>query len=230
MKKDFDFTNINRMVDVSTVRTDIVMDEVDEMIDTVIKYNCICASPMPWVTKYTIDKLKDYPDIVTTGVVSFPSGAATTANKIIEAKENIKMGCQELDMVSNVSALKSGKYDYFTDDIKAVVDAADGVPVKAIIEICYLTDDEIRKASELAVKAGVTYVKTGTGWGPKPTTVDTIKIIKETIGDDALIKAAGGVKDLDTVIEMIEAGCNRFGLGVRTAGTILEDAKKRFGK
>ncbi|WP_329385130.1 deoxyribose-phosphate aldolase [Anaerofustis butyriciformans] len=230
MKKDFDFTNINRMVDVSTVRTDIVMDEVDEMIDTVIKYNCICASPMPWVTKYTIDKLKDYPDIVTTGVVSFPSGAATTANKIIEAKENIKMGCQELDMVSNVSALKSGKYDYFVDDIKAVVDAADGVPVKAIIEICYLTDDEIRKASELAVKAGVTYVKTGTGWGPKPTTVDTIKIIKETIGDDALIKAAGGVKDLDTVIEMIEAGCNRFGLGVRTAGTILEDAKKRFGE
>ncbi|MGN8914245.1 deoxyribose-phosphate aldolase [Anaerofustis butyriciformans] len=230
MKKDFDFTNINRMVDVSTVRTDIVMDEVDEMIDTVIKYNCICASPMPWVTKYTVDKLKDYPDIVTTGVVSFPSGAATTTNKIIEAKENIKMGCQELDMVSNVSALKSGKYDYFVDDIKAVVDAADGVPVKAIIEICYLTDDEIRKASELAVKAGVTYVKTGTGWGPKPTTVDTIKIIKETIGDDALIKAAGGVKDLDTVIKMIEAGCNRFGLGVRTAGTILEDAKKRFGE
>ena len=92
MKKDFDFTNINRMVDVSTVRTDIVMDEVDEMIDTVIKYNCICASPMPWVTKYTIDKLKDYPDIVTTGVVSFPSGAATTNNKVLEAKENIKMG------------------------------------------------------------------------------------------------------------------------------------------
>ncbi len=228
MKKDFDFTNINRMVDVSTVRTDIVMDEVDEMIDTVIKYNCICASPMPWVTKYTIDKLKDYPDIVTTGVVSFPSGAATTNNKVLEAKENIKMGCQELDMVSNVSALKSGKYDYFVDDIKAVVEAADGVPVKAIIEICYLTDDEIKKASELAVKAGVTYVKTGTGWGPKPTTVDTIKIIKETIGDDALIKAAGGVKDLDTVIEMIKAGCNRFGLGVRTAGTILEDAKNRF--
>ena len=210
MKKDFDFTNINRMVDVSTVRTDIVMDEVDEMIDTVIKYNCICAAPMPWVTKYTVDKLKDYPDIVTTGVVSFPSGAATTTNKIIEAKENIKMGCQELDMVSNVSALKSGKYDYFIDDIKAVVDAADGVPVKAIIEICYLTDDEIRKASELAVKAGVTYVKTGTGWGSKPTTVDTVKIIKETIGDSALIKAAGGVKDLDTLVQMIEAGCNKI--------------------
>ena len=197
MKKEVDLKNISRMIDVSTVRTDIVMDEVEEMIDTVIKYNCICASPMPWVTKYTIDRLKDYPDIVTTGVVSFPSGAATTANKIIEAKENIAMGCEELDMVSNVSALKSGKYDYFVDDIKAVVEAADGVPVKSIIEICYLTDDEIKKASELCVKAGVTYVKTGTGWGPKPTTVETIKLIKETIGDDALIKAAGGVRDLD---------------------------------
>ena len=227
MKKEVDLKNISRMIDVSTVRTDIVMDEVEEMIDTVIKYNCICASPMPWVTKYTIDRLKDYPDIVTTGVVSFPSGAATTANKIIEAKENIAMGCEELDMVSNVSALKSGKYDYFVDDIKAVVEAADGVPVKSIIEICYLTDDEIKKASELCVKAGVTYVKTGTGWGPKPTTVETIKLIKETIGDDALIKAAGGVRDLDTLIAMAEIGCNRFGLGVRSARTILEEAKKR---
>ncbi|RGD73884.1 deoxyribose-phosphate aldolase [Anaerofustis stercorihominis] len=227
MKKEVDLKNISRMIDVSTVRTDIVMDEVEEMIDTVIKYNCICASPMPWVTKYTIDRLKDYPDIVTTGVVSFPSGAATTANKIIEAKENIAMGCEELDMVSNVSALKSGKYDYFVDDIKAVVEAADGVPVKSIIEICYLTDDEIKKASELCVKAGVTYVKTGTGWGPKPTTVETIKLIKETIGDDALIKAAGGVRDLDTLIAMAEIGCNRFGLGVRSAGTILEEAQKR---
>ena len=227
MKKEVDLKNISRMIDVSTVRTDIVMDEVEEMIDTVIKYNCICASPMPWVTKYTIDRLKDYPDIVTTGVVSFPSGAATTANKIIEAKENIAMGCEELDMVSNVSALKSGKYDYFVDDIKAVVEAADGVPVKSIIEICYLTDDEIKKASELCVKAGVTYVKTGTGWGPKRTTVETIKLIKETIGDDALIKAAGGVRDLDTLIAMAEIGCNRFGLGVRSAGTILEEAKKR---
>lgn len=222
-----DLKNLSRMIDVSTVRTDIVMDEVEEMLDIVKKYNCICASPMPWVTKYVIDSLKDYPEIVTTGVVSFPSGAATTQNKVIECKGNIEMGCKEIDMVSNVSALKSGKYDYFVDDIKAVVDAADGVPVKSIIEICYLSDDEIKKASELAVKAGVTYVKTGTGWGPKPTTVDTIKLIKSTIGDSALIKAAGGVRDLDTVIEMIEAGCNRFGLGVRTAGTILEDAKKR---
>ena len=64
MKKEVDLKKISRMIDVSTVRTDIVMDEVEEMIDTVIKYNCICASPMPWVTKYTIDRLKDYPDIV----------------------------------------------------------------------------------------------------------------------------------------------------------------------
>lgn len=227
---NFDLKNVSRMIDVSTVRTDITMDEVEQMIDTVIKYNCICASPMPWITKYTIDRLKDYPDIVTTGVVSFPSGAATTKNKVIECRENIEMGCQEIDMVSNVSALLSGKYDYFMNDIKAVVDAADGVPVKSIIEICYLTDDQIRKASELAVKAGVTYVKTGTGWGPKPTTVDTIRIIKDTIGDSALIKAAGGVRDLDTLIEMAEIGCNRFGLGVRSAGTILEEARKRVNE
>lgn len=218
--------DLNRMIDVSTVRTDIIMEEVDQMIEIVKKYNCVCASPMPWVTKYTIDALKDTPDTVVTGVVAFPAGAEVTDIKVATAKSNIELGCKELDMVSNVSALKSGKYDYYRDDIKAVVEAADGVPVKAIIEICYLTDDEIKKASELCVEAGVTYVKTGTGWGPKPTTVETIKLIKSTIGDSALIKAAGGVRDLDTVIKMIDAGCNRFGLGVRTAETILKAAKE----
>jgi len=222
-----DLKNLSRMIDVSTVKTDILMEEVDQMIEIVKKYNCVCASPMPWVTKYTIDALKDTPDTVVTGVVAFPAGAEVTDIKVATAKSNIELGCKELDMVSNVSALKSGKYDYYRDDIKAVVEAADGVPVKAIIEICYLTDDEIKKASELCVEAGVTYVKTGTGWGPKPTTVETIKLIKSTIGDSALIKAAGGVRDLDTVIKMIDAGCNRFGLGVRTAETILQAAKEQ---
>ncbi len=227
--KGIDLTKIGRMMDVSAVRTDVTMEEVDKMIDIVIKYDCICASPMPWITKYTIDRLADVSDAVVTGVVSFPAGAETTAIKIATAKEMIGLGCKELDMVMNVSAFKSGDYKLVEEDIKAVVDAAGEVPVKSIIEICYLTDDEIKKASEIAVKAGVAYVKTGTGWGPKPTTVDTIKIIKETIGDGAFIKAAGGVRDLDTLLEMKNAGCDRFGIGVRSALSILHEAYERAG-
>lgn len=132
-------------------------------------------------------------------------------------------------MVINVGALKSGQYDIVHDDIKAVVDAAAGVPVKSILEICYLTDDEIKRGSEIAVKAGVTFVKTGTGWGPKPTTVETVRLIKQTIGDSALIKAAGGVRNLDTMLAMIDAGCNRFGIGIRSAMNIFKEAYERAG-
>lgn len=221
--------NIGRFTDVSAVRTDVAMTEIEEMINIVRKYNCICASPMPWITEYVIEKLKDKTNTVVTGVVGFPSGAITTEAKVFSAKELISMGCKELDMVINVSALKAGKYSVVEDDIKRVVDCANGVPVKTIIEICYLTDDEIVRASEIGVKAGAEFIKTGTGWGPKPTTVDTIKLIKKTIGNSAKIKAAGGVRDLDTLLEMKACGCDRFGIGVRSASQIFEEAYRRAG-
>lgn len=226
----FDYANVGRMIDVSTVQTFCGKEENDLLIDIVRKYNCICASPMPSYTKYVIDKLADRKDIVTTGVVSFPSGAEDTFIKVATAKDMISLGCEELDMVINVGALKSGDYKTVEDDIKAVVDAANGYPVKTILEICYLTDDEIKRASEIGVKAGATYIKTGTGWGPKPTTVETIKLIKSTIGDSALIKAAGGVRSLETLVAMAEVGCNRFGIGYRTAPAILEEAAKMAAK
>lgn len=227
--QNFNLSQIGRITDISTVRTDVIMSEVDQLIDIVKSFHCICASPMPCVTKYVIDRLADTPETVVTGVVSFPAGADTTSMKVFTAKEMVALGCKELDMVINVGALKSGQYDIVHDDIKAVVDAADGVPVKSILEICYLTDDEIRHGSELAVKAGVTFVKTGTGWGPKPTTVETVRLIKQTIGDSAMIKAAGGVRNLDTMLAMIDAGCNRFGIGIRSAMNIFQEAYERAG-
>lgn len=227
IQPDF-YKNLGRVVDVSAVKTDVDMDEVDQMIELVRKYRCVCASPMPWATRYTIEKLADCPDTVVTGVVSFPGGAETTFIKTATAKEMLAMGCRELDMVINVSALKSGMYDYVMEDVKAVTDAAGDVPVKTILEICYLTDDEIKRASEICVKAGASYIKTGTGWGPDPTTVGTIRLIRSTIGNSAKIKAAGGVKNLDILMEMAEAGCDRFGIGVRSARAILEEAEKRI--
>lgn len=223
------YAEIGRLMDVSTVRTDVTFDEINQMIDLVKQYNCICASPMPSFTKHTIDQLKDYPEIVTTGVVGFPSGADTTFIKVATAKEMVALGCEELDMVINVCALKSGKFQMVEDDIKAVVDAGNGYPVKTILEICYLTDDEIKRASEIGVKAGASYIKTGTGWGPKATRVETIRLIRQTIGNAAFIKAAGGVRSLETLVEMVDAGCDRFGVGVRSASAILEEAYKRAG-
>ncbi|MBW4845459.1 MAG: deoxyribose-phosphate aldolase [Lachnospiraceae bacterium] len=222
-----DLSKIGRIMDVSAVRTDVIMEEINQMISIVKSFHCVCASPMPWATRYTLEQLKDTPDTVVTGVVGFPAGAETTFIKVATAKEMISLGCRELDMVINVSALKSGQYQFVERDIEAVVNAANGVPVKAILEICYLTDDEIKRASEIGVKAGATFIKTGTGWGQKPTTVDTIKLIRTTIGSAAKIKAAGGVRDLDTLLAMKAAGCDRFGIGVRSALAILKDAYTR---
>lgn len=222
--------HLGRIMDVSAVRTDVDIEEINQMIEIVRKHNCICASPMPWATKYTVEKLKDMEDVVVTGVVGFPSGADTTFMKLATAKEMLAVGCKELDMVINVSALKAGNYRYVEDDIRAVVETAGEIPVKSIIEICYLTDDEIKRASELAVNAGVAFVKTGTGWGTKPTTVNIIRLIRKTIGNAAKIKAAGGIRNLDIILEMLDAGCDRFGIGVRSAKAIFEEAALEIQK
>ncbi len=227
---EFDLMKLPRMIDISAVRTDVTMDEINYMIEIAKLHNFVCVFTMPAFTKYAVEQLKDYPEIMVGGVVGFPSGADTTNIKVEQAMELKSVGVDELDMVINVTALKSGDYGYVYNDIKAIVDAADGTPVKAILEIAYLSDEEIEMGSKIAVDAGVTYVKTGTGWGPKPTTVHTIEVIKETIGDRALIKAAGGARTLDVVLDMIDAGCSRFGIGLNSALNILKEAYDREGK
>jgi deoxyribose-phosphate aldolase len=164
------------------------------------------------------------------GTVGFPSGADTTRQKVFCAREALAAGVQELDMVINVGALKSGLTDMVYEDIRAVVDAAEGKPTKCILEIAYLTDDEIRRGAELAAKAGVSFVKTGTGWASKPTTVDTIRIIRGAIGDAARIKAAGGVRTLDVMLAMVDAGCTRFGIGLRSIMSIMKEVDARLGR
>lgn len=220
---------IPRLIDISGVRTNVTLDEIEKIVETAKQFRFICAFAMPCFTKLLVEKLETEKDIMVGGVVGFPSGADTTQLKIKCAKEMMGFGVDELDMVINVGALKSGKYNLVRDDIRAIVEAGGGMPVKAILEIAYLSEDEIKRGAELAVEAGVTYVKTGTGWAEKPTTVETIRLIKSTIGDSALIKAAGGIRTLDTLTEMVNAGCSRFGIGLSSAINIMKEAYDRNG-
>jgi len=212
------------MIDISAVRPDATLIEVTEMAHRAKQYGFIAAFAMPCFTPALVHLLKDAPQTAVGGVVGFPSGADTTLIKTVTARDLCAMGCSEIDMVINVGALKSKQYDFVENDIRSVVEMCDGRPVKSIIEVCYLDNYEIAQASAIAVKAKVAYVKTGTGWGPKPTTVETIKLIKSVIGDSAKIKAAGGIRDLDTVLRMVDAGCSRFGLGLKSAVNIMEEA------
>lgn len=224
-----DVKSIARMIDISSVKAESTLPEITRMVAVAKQFEFICAFAMPCFTKRLVEMLSDAPKIMVGGVVGFPSGADTTSVKIATAKEMMRAGVDELDMVINIGALKSGLYDEVYNDIHSVVETANGMPVKCILEIAHLTDDEIRKGSELAVRAGVTYVKTGTGWASKPTTVETIKIIKSEIGDSALIKAAGGVRDLKMLLSMVEAGASRFGIGINSAIAIMKEAYEACG-
>lgn len=160
-------------------------------------------------------------------VIGFPHGQTTTKVKAFEATDAIARGADELDMVINIAALKSGNHQAVEDDIRAVCEAAEDadkpVSVKVIIETAFLTDEEKETGAVLTRAAGADYVKTSTGFGPGGATVEDVALLRRAIGPDHGVKAAGGIRDYETALAMIEAGATRIGAS-RTAA-ILEGAE-----
>jgi deoxyribose-phosphate aldolase len=210
------------MLDLSAVRADVAFPEVCRLAEVAKNYRCVCAFVMPCFLPELQRLLADAPDVGIGGVVGFPSGAPSTATKAAEAREQIGQGATELDMVINVGMLLSGRDEDVEDDIRAVVEAAGGVPVKAILEAHYLSENQIVRACELAVRAGAAFVKTGTGWAPTGATLHNVALMKATVGERAQVKAAGGVRDLDTVVKMVRRGVSRFGVGLDAGQKILQ--------
>jgi deoxyribose-phosphate aldolase len=215
--------DLARMIDLSAVRTDVDLAEVRQLADAAKRYHCVCVFVMPCYLPELKRLLADAPDVGLGGVVGFPSGATSTAAKAAEAREQLGLGATELDMVINVGMLRSGCDGYVEDDIRAVVEAAADTPVKVILEAHYLTDEQIVRGSRIAVRAGAAFVKTGTGWAPSGATLHNVSLIKSAVGGAARIKAAGGVRDLRTVVEMIRRGASRFGIGLASGVKIFEE-------
>ncbi|WP_447598035.1 deoxyribose-phosphate aldolase [Nitrospira sp. Nam80] len=153
--------------------------------------------------------------------IGFPLGGQTTANKVAEAEEAAAHGAGELDMVLNVSRLKSGDTDLVRKDMAEVVRATPRVGHKVILETCFLSRDEKITACRLAVEAGMDYVKTSTGFGPGGATVEDVRLMKEAVAGRAKVKASGGIRDLKTLAAMLEAGADR--IGTSTSVKILEE-------
>lgn len=217
-----DIDKIARMIDLSCVQANSSIEEIKEVAAFAIKYNCICTFALPAHTPLLIDLLKDYPQILVGGVVGFPDGGATTKGKVAEAQELIEMGVNELDMVINIAWLKNRQFDLVLKDIQSLVTTSGNIPVKVILECHHLTNQEIIKACEISVQAGATFVKTGTGWAPTGATLENVKLMKDTVGDACEVKAAGGVRDIETLLAMNKLGTTRFGIGIRTAKSIFE--------
>lgn len=220
---ELNLKTLPRMIDISCVKADNTITELEEMVRLAKDYRFICCFSMPCFTPWLTEALRNEKDILVGAPVGFPSGAASTASKLLDVKEQKALGCREFDMVINIGALKSGLYSDVENDIRAVVDAADGYPVKCILEVALLSDDEIRRAAEIAVRSGVTFVKTGTGWAGKPTTVEHIRLLKSVVGEEAYVKAAGGIRTLQDITDCVNAGCSRFGIGIKSIISILDE-------
>ena len=153
-------------------------------------------------------------------VIGFPLGATSTWAKARETENAYLHGAREMDMVINISALKSGNLDFVYRDIAAVVDASPA-PVKVILENCYLSKEEIITGCELATKAGASFVKTSTGFGPSGATVEDVRLMRAHTPPAMKIKAAGGIASLADAMAMLDAGADRLGL-IRTAALLAE--------
>jgi len=227
MTMELTVNDIARMLDLSAVGPDSSESDVREMAALACKYNCIACFAMPAYTPLLVELLRDCPQVGVGGVIGFPSGAITTQAKVTAVYEMIGMGCNELDMVINIGRLKSGDYDYVYKDMRSVVEAASDVPVKVILECHYLSNDEIKTACQLATKTGVAFVKTGTGWAPTGATSENIALMKSCVGDQVQVKAAGGVRDLDTLLNLHKLGATRFGISSNSASSILQEMEQR---
>ena len=172
------------------------------------KFKSVCVNPYYVALAHSL--LKDS-GVLTCTVIGFPLGQNTSDVKAYETTKSIADGADEVDMVINVGALKDKDYDFVREDIKAVVNAANGVLVKVILETCYLTDEEVEIASRLAKEAGADFVKTSTGFGTGGATSHAVSIMRNTVGPDMGVKASGGIRTKDDMEEMIKAGANRIG-------------------
>jgi deoxyribose-phosphate aldolase len=214
------------MIDLTAVRAEDDEAEVRALADAAKKYRPICVCALPGHTPLLHDLLAHEPDIHIVGAVGFPSGGNTTATKVAEAQQLLRMGCSELDMVINIGLLRSGRHQRVLNDIRGVVDVADDAPVKVILECHYLSPDQIRAGCDLCIQAGASFVKTSTGWAPTGATLENVALIKSCVGDAIAIKAAGGIRDLDTVLEMYRLGARRFGIGLNSAIKIFEECAR----
>lgn len=219
---------IAKMFDLSCVRMQNTTQDIIDMVLSAKKYECGQVSVLQCFINQTKELLGGDRSIHIVGNVSFPSGSDDTELKVIQAKQMVQKQCDEIDMVLNVGWLKSGMFKDVEDDIAAVIAAVGKTPLKVIIESPLLNKVQIAKACEICVRTGATFVKTGTGW-TEPTTLEQVQYIKSVVGDSILIKASGGVKNLDLLAQMYKSGASRFGVNLRGGLSILKECMDRGG-
>ena len=220
-------SEIAKMMDISAVQAQSTREDIDAVCALAKEFGVAAVFCLPAHVPYMRERLGEGTGVKLASVSGFPGGAETTRIKAATARELVSFGCDEVDMVNNIAWLKTGDKASYVDDVRAVVDAAAGRPVKVILECHWLTDEEIVRACNWCVEAGASWVKTGTGWAPTGATVERCALMKKAVGDRCGVKAAGGVRTLETLLALYDVGTRRFGIGVKTARNILDEAAKQ---
>jgi deoxyribose-phosphate aldolase len=225
--KTITYTQLAKVIDHSLLRPELTEQEVVDGCKLAAKYNTATVCVKPCHVRLAAEELKGA-DVKVSTVIGFPHGSNLTAIKVAEAQIAMDEGAVELDMVLNIGQLRSGKADYVQADIKAVCDTAHarGVKVKVIFENAYLTDEQKILACKLSEAAGANWVKTSTGFAPSGATIEDLKLMRANVSEKVQVKAAGGVRTLDAILAVVDAGCTRC--GATATATILDDFEKRL--
>jgi deoxyribose-phosphate aldolase len=224
---DVSYEQVAQMIDHSLLRPELTIDDVLEGCATAAKYQVASATLRPSDIALGVDALEGSGVPVST-VVGFPHGSNMTATKVYEAKQCIAAGAVELDMVLNIARLRSGDLGYVEDDIAAVVEAAGSEAiVKVIFENAYLDHDQKVAASVASERAGAAFVKTSTGFAETGATMEDLILMRATVSPKVKVKAAGGIRTLDALLEVMSIGVERIG-ATRTE-SMLEDYRARVG-
>ncbi len=210
MNLQYDKNYIASLIDHTLLKPTATKQDIVKLCEEAKKYGffAVCVNPM--YVSFCKSLLRDTSVKVCT-VIGFPLGATTTAVKVFESKEAIDNGADEIDMVINVSALRSKDYNYVLEDISAVREVTKGKILKVIIETAYLNEEEKIKACELAKEAKADFVKTSTGFAPTGATAEDVSLMRKIVGLEMGVKASGGIRTIKDVLKMIKAGANRIG-------------------
>ena len=202
---------LNRLIDHTLLKPESTREQILKVVDEAKQYHFATVMVNPyWIP--TVAPLLEGTDVLPACVIGFPLGANTKAVKVFETKDAIANGEKEIDMVINIGELKGGNDAYVIDEIRAVKETCGDLCLKVIIETCLLSEEEKKRATRDVVAAGADFVKTSTGFSTAGATVEDVRLMKkETEGSSVLVKAAGGVRNHDDLVAMVEAGAARIG-------------------
>jgi len=223
----YTLAQVAKTIDSALLKPEMTIDEVIAGCAMAKKYHVASICCRPADVALVADQLKGS-DVLVGTVVGFPHGSSSAKVKAFETALAVEEGAVEIDMVINIGYMKSGMYDAVRDEIAAVVKAAAGYPVKVILENAYLTKEEIVKACHLSEEAGAAYVKTSTGFAPTGATLEDVKLMRASVSLKMKVKSAGGVKNLDMLLEFMDAGVDRSGASATAA--MLDEFIARFGE